>query len=358
MKPIQQTISVVGILSLALVSACSESDGQAGPGRGGPQGPVPVIAYVVDEAELTDRIEAIGTLRANESVTLSAQVTEKVTKVNFEDGQVVERGDILVEFTKVEEGAQLAEAQATLREAKQQLERIRGLVARGNSTEARLDEQQRVTDAAQARINAIAARMADRLVRAPFDGVLGFRQVSPGTLVSPGDPIATLDDINPIKLDFSVPETFLGVLRPGLTVEAQSAAYRDRAFEGTVTALDSRIDPVTRAVTIRAVVPNDENLLRPGMLVTVNLVRDQRQALVVPEEALIPRATRQFVFVVGDDGIAERREVGIGARRPGLVEITSGLSAGETVIVEGTTRALPGSEVTVQEFRTLDGVKG
>ncbi|MFN3231706.1 MAG: efflux RND transporter periplasmic adaptor subunit [Alphaproteobacteria bacterium] len=347
-----------GAVALLTLAACGDDAGKAGPGRGGPSAPVPVIAYVVTEGELTDRIEAIGTLRANESLTLSAQVTEKVTRVNFEDGQVVERGDILVEFTSVEEGAQLAEAQATLREAKQQLERIRGLVQRGNSTEARLDEQQRVTDAAQARINAIAARMADRLVRAPFDGVLGFRQVSPGTLVAPGDPIATLDDIDPIKLDFSVPETFLGVLRPGLMVEAKSAAYGDDVFKGIVTALDSRIDPITRAVTIRAIIPNEDRLLRPGMLVTVNLVRDQRQALVVPEETLIPRATRQFVMVIGDDGIVERREVGIGARRPGLVEITRGLSAGETVIVEGTTRAMPGGEVTVQEFRTLDGREG
>jgi len=356
-KALRWIVGMAGLGVFCVLGACDDSGGQAAPGSG-QGGPVQVIAYVVDKGELTDRIEALGTLRANESLILSAQVTEKVTRVNFEDGQHVERGHILVEFTNEEEGAQLAEAQATLREAQLQLERIRGLVARRNATEARLDEQQRITDAARARMSAIEARLADRLVKAPFDGVLGFRQVSPGTLVSPGDPIATLDDIDPIKLDFSVPERFLSVVREGQSVEAKSTAYPDRTFAGTVSAIDSRIDPISRAVTIRAIMPNEERLLRPGMLVTVSLVRDERMALVVPEESLIPRQARHFVYVIGDNDQIEQREVEIGARRPGIVEITGGLKEGERIIVEGTTRAIPGSPVSVMEYRELLGSEG
>lgn len=335
-----------------------EDSGPPAAGGFGNRPPPPVIVYAVARAEFVERIEAIGTVKANESVTLTAQVTETVTKVNFDDGQLAEKGDVLIEFTNSEESAQLAEAKANYDEAKQQLERIGELVERGNSTQARLDEQTRITHGARARMAATEARMADRLLKAPFSGMLGFRQVSPGTLVEPGRAIATLDDVSQVKLDFSVPETFLSVLRPGLTITAASSAYSGQSFKGEVTTIDSRVDPISRAVTVRAVLPNDSGLLRPGMLMIVDLVRERRQSLMVPEGALVPRQRKQFVLVIGEGNVVSQREVTIGGRRPGAVEIRTGVDVGEQVIVEGTSRAIPGRPVRIQGSQTLAGEAG
>lgn len=339
----------VGGVAFALLLPPAEPDrGNFGEGR-----TVPVIAYTVAEGEFVERIEALGTIRANESVTLSAQVTEKVTKVNFDDGQVVEEGDVLLEFTSREESALLAEAQATLDEAEKQLERIEGLVRNGNATKARLDEQIRIVTGARAQVSAIEARLADRLLKAPFAGILGFRQVSPGTLVEPGTAVATLDDIDPVKLDFSVPETFLGELRPGLTIEALSAAYDDRTFSGTIAAIDSRIDPVTRAAFVRALLPNPDGLLRPGMLVTVNVIRSRDQVILIPEESVVPRETDEFVLVIGGDDTVRQQRVGTGRRQPGIVEVVSGLNTGDRIVAEGTSRVRPGGVVRIIEDRVL-----
>ncbi len=317
-------------------------------GPGGPRGgATPVVVGTARYVDLSDRISAIGTARANESVLLTARVTESVRKVNFTDGMMVDKGAILIELTNAEESAQLAEAQATLAEARKQYQRITGLVKKGNASRSRLDEQTAVQDGARARVKAIAARLADRLVRAPFAGVLGFRNVSPGGLVVPGTSITTLDDISIIKLDFSVPERFLAALTPGLRIAAKSAAYPNRVFDGTVATINSRVDPNTRAVTVRAEILNTDNALRPGMLLTVELIRELERILVVPEAALVPVQDRQYVFVVSDSDVADRVAVEIGRRQPGLVEIINGLEDGQRVIVEGTIKARPGGKVRV-----------
>ena len=341
-------LGAAGIAYAVLMPPAEPEQNRFGGGRA-----VPVIAYTVAEGEFVERIEALGTIRANESVTLSAQVTEKVTKVNFDDGEVVEEGDVLLEFTSREESALLAEAQATLDEAEKQLVRIEGLVANGNATRARLDEQIRIVTGATAQVNAIEARLADRLLKAPFAGILGFRQVSPGTLVEPGTAVVTLDDIDPVKLDFSVPERFLGVLRPGLDIEAESAAYDDKAFKGTITAIDSRIDPVTRAAFVRALVPNPDGLLRPGMLVTINVIRSRQQMMLIPEEAVVPRERNEYVFVIGEDETVRQQMIGTGRRQPGVVEILSGLNMGDRIVAEGTSRVRPGAAINVIEDRVL-----
>lgn len=351
-------VVAIAILGAAIYLLAGNGGNGSSSGGFGYGAPPPVIVYTVKTDEFVERLEAIGTLRANESVTLTAQVTETVTKVNFDDGQFAEKGQVLLEFTNEEESAQLAEAAANHGEARKQLERIAELVKRGNATRARLDEQTRMTRAARARVQAIEARLADRLLKAPFSGVLGFRKVSPGTLVAPGTAVATLDDISLVKLDFSVPETFLAALKPGLSVSAKSIAFPDEAFLGEITTIDSRVDPVSRAVTVRAVLTNDARLLRPGMLMMVNLVKERRSSVMVPEGALVPRQRQQFVLVIGDANVVEQREITIGERRLGAVEVRGGLEVGERVVVEGTTRAIPGRPVRVQGFQTLAGQPG
>ena len=318
-------------------------------GAAAQQQATPVFVTSVKQVAIHDRIEALGTLRANESVELTAVVTETVTAINFDDGDRVETGQVLVEMTNDEEHAQLDEARVTVDEARRQFSRIKSLRAQQSASESQLDEQRRVWEASRARLNAIESRLADRLIRAPFAGVVGLRNVSIGALVEPGDLITTLDDDSVMKLDFSLPDVYLGVLNKGMPVTASTRAWQGRLFEGQVKSIDSRVDPVTRTVTVRALLSNPDHALRPGMLMQVELQSRARQALVVPEECLVAKGRQHFVYVVDPaDNTAERREIAIGTRRPGVVEVTDGLTAGEQVITDGTLKVRPGSTVSVR----------
>jgi membrane fusion protein (multidrug efflux system) len=319
-----------------------------------PQMPAAVFVTEVQQMMVEDRIEALGTLRANESVELTSSVTEKVTALHFDDADRVEAGQILLEMTNEEEHALLEEARATVAEAKRQYLRIRSLREKQSAAESLLDQRKREWETGRARLAAIESRLADRLIRAPFSGVVGLRNVSIGALVEPGDIITTLDDDSVMKLDFSVPAVYVSVLTPGLTVTATTRAWEGRRFEGEVKSLGSRVDPVTRTIVVRAILPNPDHALRPGMLMQVELLSSRRKAIVIPEECLVPHGDRQFVMVVDDNNRVERREVGIGTRLPGKVEITSGLAISERVITDGTLKARHGSEVTI---RALDDGK-
>lgn len=311
--------------------------------------PPSVIVAEVKLDRFVDRVEALGTLRADESVELTASVTETVTAIHFDDGDRVAAGKVLVEMTSAEEHALLEEARATVAEAQRQYRRVESLEAQGTAAKSLLDQQRRDWKTARARLSAIESRLADRLVRAPFAGVLGLRTISLGALVEPGDLITTLDDDRVMKLDFAVPSTYLGTLQPGLAIVATARTYGDRKFRGEVKSIDSRVDAVTRSIVVRAVLPNPDRALKPGMLMQVELLKNPRQALVIPEEALVPQGDTQYVFVVDEAQGSKvvRREVQIGARRPGEVEVLKGLSAGEKVITHGTLKLRPGQQVTI-----------
>lgn len=341
-------IGVSGVLLAGFVFYWAQPVGQggAGPGPGGRGGQVPLVrAERVALVTFVEALEALGTARANESITVTAQTTDTVAKIHFTDGQVVEQGAILVELTSAEEDADLRAARAALSEAEKQLARLEELAKSGSAAQSRLDQQRGVRDAAKGRVDAIEARLADRLIRATFSGVLGLRNVSPGTLVRPGDVITTLDDISRVKVDFTVPEIFLASLAPGQDITAESAAFPGETFAGKVTSIDSRVDPVTRAVIVRAEVPNPDQRLRPGMLMSVVLVKSQREAPAVEEGAIVPVATEQFVFVLDAELSARRVKVATGARKPGFVEITDGLALGDLVVVEGTNKVRDGMKV-------------
>ena len=319
----------------------------AGTAAAAEEKPPAVFVAEVRAVPFVDRIEALGTLKANESVALTATVAETVSAIHFNDGERVPAGKVLVEMTGAEERALLAEAQATHAEADRQFQRVKSLAEQGTAAKSLLDERRREWQTARARLEAIESRLADRLIKAPFAGVVGLRNLSLGALVAPGDLITTLDDDSVMKLEFAVPSPFLPVLRPGLAIQATARAFGERRFEGEVSAIDSRVDPVTRAVLVRALVPNPERMLKPGLLMQVTLLKNRREALVVPEQALMPLADRQFVLVVDDGNKASRREVRIGARRPGEVEILEGLASGERVVTDGTLKVRDGQTVTV-----------
>ena len=351
MKYVLAVVLTLAIAGGAWYLATRDRGGEAPAGAvggfgafGGQEVPVVTVEPVRRE-RFSETIEAIGTAQANESVTLTAKVTDTVSAVLFDDGDYVEAGQILVQLTNREDEALLAEARANLEDARAQLRRVEELAEQGLAPLSELDVARNRDAAAKARLDSILARLADRLIRAPFSGVLGFRQVSPGTLVQPNTPITTLDDISTIKLDFTVPETFLGDVRPGATVIARSVSYPGRDFEGVVRTVSSRVDPVTRAVAVRAHIPNDDGALRPGMLLTVQLASRERVTLVVPEGAVFQIQDRAYVFAVDGERIARQRQVRLGARRFGIVEILDGLDEGELVVSEGIVKLRDGSRV-------------
>jgi membrane fusion protein (multidrug efflux system) len=330
------------LLAAAAVSAC----GDAGPAAGDETAATVVVTAKVAPAEWRDTLEALGTARANESVTLTAKVSETVRKVAFDSGDVVRAGDVIVDLSSGAQLAGLEEARASFQEAERQLARSQELAQTKIISESQLDTQRSIRDAAKARMDVVRAQLSDRVITAPFDGILGLRRVSPGSLVTPGSEIATLDDISVIKLDFTVPERYLAVLSRGQQIAARSETYPDRDFTGVVASVDSRVDPVTRSVTVRADVPNPDRLLRPGMLLSVRLYQSPREAIVVPEIAVLQVGTQAFVYRVSREQTAERVKVELGSRRRGEVEIAAGLAAGDTIVTEGAVKLRDGVRIT------------
>jgi membrane fusion protein (multidrug efflux system) len=313
---------------------------------------------IVTEAQVIDfplTIEALGTARANESIEIRPLVSQQIVAIRFEEGERVEAGRVLVELQSAEARADVASARATLAESTSQLQRARKLYETKAVSTSELDQRLTRRDADKAALDAAEARLADTQVSAPFAGVLGLRNVSLGSYVTPDVVITTLDDTDPIKLDFAVPETVLARLEPGLSIVAKSAAWPGVDFAGRVESIDTRVDPVSRTLTVRALIPNAEARIRPGMFLTVTLLRDDVRALVIPETAIVPERSRRFVFVVGPDDTVERREVKTGRRSPGLVEVTGGLSAGDLVVVEGTQKVIPGRAARIIERAPLPG---
>ena len=317
----------------------------AGAGGRSNNAPIPVTTATVRSERLSQKLEALGNARANESVDISSKTSNIVTAVRFRDGERVRAGQVLVQLDDATARADVAAAQAAVTESESQYNRSRELLNTQALSKSSFDQLEATLKANRARLQSANARLEDTVIRAPFSGRVGLRRVSVGALISPGDVITTLDDTSLIKLDFSVPETFVSTLREGLAVRATAPAFPGRSFAGKVASIDSRVDVNTRSVTVRALLANDDGALKAGMFLNVSLSKDERETLVIPEEALSPDAEKQFVFVV-EQGKVARREVRIGGRAPGSVEILAGLNAGDRVIVEGTQKVRDGAAVT------------
>ena len=343
MRPIRRVALAASVLGLSLaLAACAGK--QEGGGRGPGGAPAVVTTTVLAPSPWRDSLEAIGTATARESVSLTARVSETVADVRFDSGQQVRAGQVLVTLSQRAQAAGLEEAAAAYREAQASYERQRALAERQLVAASQLDAQRASRDAAKGRLDAARAAAGDRVISAPFDGVLGLRQVSPGSLVTPGTVITTVDDVSTIKVDFSVPESRLSALAVGQPVQARSDAFPGETFQGTIPSVGSRVDPASRALPARADIPKPEARLRPGMLLRVAVSLPQRTTLQVPELSLQQVGQQAFVFrVVGDK--VEQVPVRIGARRPGWVEILEGLKAGDRVVVEGTVKLKPGSTI-------------
>jgi len=320
--------------------------------------PVPIISAVAKIEPFAETLEALGTAKANESVVITPTVEDRVVAIFFEDGDRVRRGQKLVKLDDGEAQYLLVEARAALEEQKKQFARMSRLAKSNATSLSQLDEEKSLLEIAKARVANLEARLRDYHIRASFSGVLGTRQISAGAVVDTDSVITTLDDISIIKLDFTVPEIYLAVVKIGMQVSARSPAYPDRKFDGVVNAISSRVDPETRTLMIRARIPNPEYLLKPGMLLVVDLVKNRSRSLIIPEEAVIQEKDKKFVFLVTSENTVAKKEITTGRRIPGKVEVISGLKQGDQVVIQGITRVRPGSPVNVVEIRETGRTAG
>ncbi|MDR2214681.1 MAG: efflux RND transporter periplasmic adaptor subunit [Nevskiaceae bacterium] len=340
----------------APAGAGGQGGGRPGGGGGANFANAQAVAVVGATARMhvmTVGIEAIGTAVANESVDVTSKASNLVTAIHFTDGQAVRAGQVLVELDSAQVSADLAAAQADFTESASQYNRSRDLVAENLVSQSQFDQLRGTMESNQARVAAAQSRLNDTVIRAPFSGRVGLRRVSVGSLISPGTVITTLDDSSTIKVDFALPDLYVGAVHNAQAIIARTNAFPGRDFRGSVSSVDSRVDPLTRSVTVRALVPNADSALKPGMFLTVQLSQESREALVVPEEALVPEQARQFVYLIEGEAVT-KREVRLGRREPGLVEIVEGLRAGDRVVIEGTLKLRDGAKILEQPAEGAD----
>ena len=307
----------------------------------------PVETVAIERGRVTDEIEALGTLAANESIVIAPEITGRVTRLGFKEGERVKEGQVLVELDSVILENELKQTQADFDLAKDTFERARQLAQRGTGTQVALDQAAAQLASGEARVALARARLEKATITAPFDGVVGLRSVGVGDYVAAGQNLITLTDIDPIKVDFRVPETFLTQVKDGQAIQVHVDAIPGRDFAGKIYAIDPVVDVNGRAIRLRALVPNPELILKPGLFARVTIITDTRDnALLVPEAAVMPdgTGTGKAVFVV-EDGKARLVKVKVGKRLSNRVEITEGLAAGAIVVTAGQMRLRDGVPV-------------
>jgi membrane fusion protein (multidrug efflux system) len=348
MKVIPQLAIVIVVAGAAAGAWYWYGDQQTAATKAATKGGARPIAVQVAPARretVTSTVEAVGTAQANEAVTITSKVSALVTKIHFNEGAAVSAGDILAELDASELRAALGEKRAQWQQAKRLYDRAILLYQSRNVSEARVDELKAALDASAARVQADEARLEDFIIRAPFAGRLGLRRVSVGALVNPTSVITTLDDTAKIKIDFRVPEAVLALAKPGLAIQAESASYANRKFQGVVRTVDTRVDQATRSVELRTEFANGDGALKPGMFLTAKLsIATRPDAIVVPEESIVTQGADHFVFAVRD-GKAIRTKLVIGERLVGAVEVMQGLKEGDLVVVQGLQKIRDGAPV-------------
>ena len=342
-------VLLMAVAVIVRLSFADDGGGQGGPG-GGRGGAQEVAAVEATERTFTDTLQLVGVARGQRSVEIASTNTELITRVLFRDGQSVRAGAPLVELQAREQEAGMIEARARVEQAQRDYDRAKELVDRGIAPRVNLEQADSALKAAQASLEAAEARRGERVIRAPFSGVLGLTTVTPGTLVGPGTVITTLDDISTIRIDFPLPERYLSRVQSGTPISATADAFPGSQFTGRIARVDTRIDEVTRSATARAELPNPEGRIRPGMSMRVTVRQGQRQSLAVPESAIQYEGEGAFVYRImpAEAGqIAQRIEVETGVVEDGYVEILSELDAGDAVVASGLNRIQPGAPVTV-----------
>ncbi|UUY07034.1 efflux RND transporter periplasmic adaptor subunit [Pseudomonas sp. J452] len=306
----------------------------------------PLVEVVQPERTLVrDELITFGSLRSDESTVIRPELGGRLAAVHFREGEAVKAGELLVSLDDAIARAELAQAQANLDLAEKSFQRTQLLFKRGASNAQAQDEAQSQQQAARASLALAQARLDKTQIRAPYDGVLGLRQVSVGDYLSAGQDLVNLEVLDPLKVDFRIPQKAVSQVRLGQAIELSLDAYPGERFKGTITALNPRLDEVGRSQAIRARVDNQDQRLKPGQFVKVSVILAERpQALLIPEEAVMPMGQLLFVNLVVD-GKVERRQIRIGQRLRGKAEVVEGLQGDETLISAGWQKVAPGREV-------------
>ena len=326
----------------------------SGPGgqSAGPSGPVPVEVGRVEAMRLEDDTQAVGTVRSRQGVMLRPEVSGRIAKLSFSDGQRVRRSQLLVQLDDSLQRAQLQQAEAQASIARTNLQRNQDLLAQNFISKSAVDQSGSNLEVAEAQVALAKAQLARMQIVAPFDGVVGLRMVNVGDYVKDGADLVNIEDLSSVWVDFRLPERFIARLKPGQGVQVTLDALPGRKYTGRIEALDSQLDANGRSVLVRAKLANAGGELRAGMYARSRVVFDVREnALVVPEEALVPLGDKQYIFkVVDEDGkkLARRVEARIGQRVPGKVEVLEGMKLGDVVIIAGQSRLGAGASVPVR----------
>ncbi len=340
-SPLRRPARVALLAAIVLAPACGGDADKA------PQDfPVPVEMATVESKDLRETLNLVGTLQANESVILKSEIEGQVASIHFDEGEHVAAGKLLVQLDDSELAAELREAEAELAWARGEFARRQNLFKQKIVPERELDRAKADLDRDAARVETIRARLAKTRIVAPFGGIVGARRVSPGDVLTSASALVNVESIDPLKLEFEVPERYLPLLAVNQSVNVRVTAFPDRRFPGIVYFIDPRVTSANRAVPVKARVPNTAEVLHPGMYANVELVvQDKPGAITVPEQALIPQGDQVFVFRVKKGGTVELVPVRTGIRSAGVVEIASGLSAGDRVVSAGHQKIGPGSKV-------------
>ncbi len=322
-------------------------------GPGAPGGPAAVEVGKVEAVALVDDVSAVGSLHSSQGVMLRPEVSGRVARFGFKDGERVKRGQLLVQLDDTLQLAQLKQSEAQSSIARTNLQRGRELLAQGFVSQSAVDQNAAALEVADAQVALSQAQLARMKIVAPFDATTGIRKVDVGDYLKDGADIVNLEDLSSLSVEFSLPERYVARVRTGQAVDVALDAMPGRSFKGRIDALDASVDANGRALLVRARVDNPGALLRPGMFARPRVVFATREgALVVPEEALVPMNGRQFVFRVvdGPDGrkLAQRIEAKLGLRLPGKVELLEGVAAGDLVVTAGQGRLQRGDMLPVR----------
>ncbi|WP_297797234.1 efflux RND transporter periplasmic adaptor subunit [uncultured Marinobacter sp.] len=295
-----------------------------------------------------DRVNAVGSLKALDAIELTTEVSGRVVELNLRSGQRVEQGDLLLRLDDRQARAEVRVSEARVADARRQFERARSLRSNNSISQSQVDELRTSLDVAQAQLESARTRLDNHRITAPFTGVVGLNDISMGAYLGSGTAVATLDSTDRMELGFAIPERFLGQISLGQRVQGQSPTYPGETFSGELAELGTRISELSRTLPVRALIDNPGGKLRPGQFMSASLTLREREALVIPEQAVLMRGADKYVFVA-EDGKARRVPVTLGARQPGWVEVSDGLSEDDPVIITGQDRLSSGDRIEVVE---------
>ncbi|WP_319381127.1 efflux RND transporter periplasmic adaptor subunit [Thiomicrorhabdus sp.] len=343
-------ILIIGFLSLTTQNARAADEA----GQQAAKPSVSVIAYKVELDHLPQSLEVLASLQSKQSVDLRSPLNERITAIHFQDGQTVEKGQLLVELNKRQTQAQLQKAKAVEQEALRQYRRANQLKGRGNITQSVIDERYSAWQVAVAERKLIEADLSERDIVAPFSGHLGFKAVNVGTLLTPTTTIVTLDSTEQMYLDMAAPAAYVGLISLDQPVEVRHAAYPGKVFQGQVLAIAPRLNENSALLQVRALLENPEGELKDNMQVNAKLILPSKQLVSVPTTALLMLGERNFVYRLQGEGKnlkVERVEVQVGRRYADRIEILSGLKAGDQVVSQGIMRLMPGKNVRIKAYQ-------